>query len=325
MALCWQNLYKYTLSRMSFILDEEENKAREGIVCKKTPLSLIYKCLCRKQGENKAAILHCSGQGLGFTPDAINESKAEYWQIFRNKPIAMPGETFLPSQWSAAATSEKIYRGFIIFSPYTEIYVSPIHLGFFPSLCNIYLDAWQGGGERVLWAWQALWSCTGNVLTQLFLARYSWAALDYLMCDINSSSPLQAGHAGRSCQMGRASPISLPFAEPGIRHLWRLFCAHLPEFCPSLVSGWHWWSSQAKPGVLWLCSDGCVPCLWQTQLKCTHGNTFFFVCMGVRVGTASLVEWRCLLIPGTQSQGNLPWQLLLHWWFSDSWHCLAGR
>lgn len=42
------------------------------------PLSLIFKCLCRKQGENKAATLCCSGQELGFIPDAINESKAEY-------------------------------------------------------------------------------------------------------------------------------------------------------------------------------------------------------------------------------------------------------
>lgn len=89
---------------------------------------------------------------------------------------------------------------------------------------------------------------------------------------------LPPGHAGRSCQMGRASPISLPFAEPGIRHLWWLFCAHLPEFCHSLVSGSQCWSS------LWLCSDGLCPLpvtntahtpwkhSWEHIFPCLHGD-----------------------------------------------------
>lgn len=48
-----------------------------------------------------------------------------------------------------------------------------------------------GEGEECMSceAWQAVWSFIGNVLTQLFLAPYYQAALDYLMCDIDSLLP----------------------------------------------------------------------------------------------------------------------------------------
>lgn len=187
------------------------------------PLSLICEHLCRKQGENKAATLCCSGQELAFTPAAINEIKGRILtQRSRSKPIAMPAKTFLPSQWSAAVASDKtweIYRGFVFSSSYMETSVSPIHLGFFSSLCNIYSDAWEGGGVRVLQglagSLEFYRQCAYSVIfSTLLLGCFGLFNVWYRL----PPPLLQAGPAGRSCcQKGRASPIPLPFAEPDIR------------------------------------------------------------------------------------------------------------
>lgn len=170
-------------------------------------------------------------------------------------------------QWLLRKPGKSI--GDLYFSPPTWKLLSHLFIwGFFQaSAISIQMP---GKGEECVSckAWQAVWSFIGNVLTQLFLARYCWAALGYLMCGIDSLLP--------SCRLDLLGGAAAKREE------------HHPSLCllQSLISGssddfsvltWKnfatlWFldptdkvvgAPKPSQGVLWLCraavSDGLCP------------------------------------------------------------------